>query len=409
MSGRTVLISGASVAGPVLAYWLRRHGMAPTVIERTPRPRLGTGGHAVDLFGAAVEVVDRMGLLPAIQEARTRTTTLRVMRGDRPQTDISIEALVAGVSDSRHVEILRGELARLLREAVTDDVEHLFGDEITALHDDGDGVDVTFARAAPRRFDLVVGADGLHSGVRRLAFGPESEVSHHLGGYLAAFSYADQDLQPGVMQAYNDTGRTVATYPVRQTGQARAVFLFRGDEGLVPDHRDTAAQRALLQRVFGSWTQGVSRLVEQAQSAEDFYLDSITQIRMDTWSRGRVTLVGDAGYSPGPAIGGGTTLAPIGAYTLAHHLARTGEGRHDEAFRAYEADMRELVLAGRALGPTMMRGMVPTSRLQARVTGPALRVLLALPQPLRRRVLAGANRPFTMLGDTSLPGPAGGE
>lgn len=175
------------------------------------------------------------------------------------------------------------------------------------------------------------------------------------------------------------------------------------NEGLLPDHRDLAAQRALLQQVFGSWSEGVSRLVEEAQGAEDFYLDSITQIRMDTWSRGRVTLVGDAGYSPGPAIGGGTTLAPIGAYTLARHLARTGEGRHDQAFRAYEEDMRELVLAGRALGPTMMRGMVPTSPLQARLTGPALRVLLALPHSLRRRVLAGANRPFTMLGDTSLP------
>lgn len=403
MSGRKVLISGASVAGPVLAYWLRRHGMIPTVVERTPRPRLDTGGHAVDLFGAAVEVVDRMGLLPAIQEARTRTTTLRLMRGDRPQTDISVEALAAEVSAGQHVEIMRGELARILHEAVEGDVEHLFGDEITALHDDGDGVDVTFAHADPRRVDLVIGADGLHSGVRRLAFGPESEVSHHLGGYLAAFSYPDQGLQPGVMQAYNDTGRTVVTYPVWQNDQARAVFVFRGDEGLVPDHRDTAAQRALLQQVFGSWSEGVSRLVHEAQSAEDFYLDSITQIRMDTWSRGRVSLVGDAGYSPGPALGGGTTLAPIGAYTLAHHLARAGTGRHEAAFRAYEEDMRELVLAGRALGPTMMRGMVPTSRLQARLTGPALRVLLALPRPLRRRVLSGANRPFTQLGKTSLP------
>lgn len=403
MDGRSVLISGSSVAGPVLAFWLHRAGMAVTVVERTPQPRLGTGGHAVDLFGAAVEVVERMGLLPQVEEARTRTTTLRIMRGDRPRTDISVEALVAGVGDGRHVEIMRGELARLLRGAVEDDVEHLFGDEITALDDDGHGVDVTFAQAPSRRFDLVIGADGLHSGVRRLAVGPESQVSHHLGGYLAAFSYPDPGLEPAVMLAHNDVDRTAATYPVWQSGQARAVLLFRGDSGLVPDHRDVAAQRRLVREVFGSWTGGVTRLVEAAQEAEDFYLDSITQIRMDSWARGRVALVGDAAYSPGPAIGGGTTLAPIGAYVLAHHLARTGEGEHAAAFRAFEEDMRDLALSGRRMGPTMMRSLVPSSRWQAALTGPALRAVLAVPTPLRRRLLAAAARPLETLGRFPLP------
>src|SRR6266542_3416404 len=161
-----VLISGAGVAGPTLAYWLARYGFTPTVIERTPALRAGLGGHAVDLFGPAVDVVEWMGILPKVQAARTRTDLLVFERPGRAPVAVELSRLVAGVA-TRHVEIIRGELVSILSQATRNDVVYRFGDAIRTLHQDGDGVEVTFERSAPRRFGLVVGADGLHSGVRR--------------------------------------------------------------------------------------------------------------------------------------------------------------------------------------------------------------------------------------------------
>jgi 2-polyprenyl-6-methoxyphenol hydroxylase-like FAD-dependent oxidoreductase len=184
--GRTVLVSGASVAGPVVAYWLARNGFDVTVVERARAVRGGLGGHAVGLLGAAVDVVERMGLLPAVEAARTRTETIRFVRPGRRPVDVAVAGLVQALAGVRNIEVMRGELAELLNGAAREHAHHLFGDSITALHDDGAGVDVTFQHAPPRRFELVIGADGLHSGVRALTFGPETDHRHWLGGYLAA-------------------------------------------------------------------------------------------------------------------------------------------------------------------------------------------------------------------------------
>ncbi|HZG89443.1 MAG TPA: FAD-dependent monooxygenase [Pseudonocardia sp.] len=400
--GRTVLISGASVAGPVLAYWLSRLGFTPTVVERTPRVRLGTGGHAVDLFGPAVEVVDRMGLLDPVEAARTRTDEIRIVRAGGRYTDVRMADLVAGLTEDRHVEIMRGELAGILHGAVRDDVEHLFGDAIHTLDQDPDGVDVTFEHGPPRRFDLVVGADGLHSGVRGLAFGAESRFSRFLGGYLAAFTLPGADLEPGRMLLHNAVDRLAGLYPVWQTGEARAVFLFRAGPDVAPDHRDVEAQRWLLRRVFATDGWEVPRLLDAADHAADFYLDSISQIRMDSWTRGRVTLVGDAGYSPGPAVGGGTTIAAVGAYVLAHQLAAHPDD-HAAGLRGYEHAMRELVVSSREIGPAVMKTLVPRSRAQVALTAPLTSLVTRLPAGLRRRLLAARSGPLRVLGSMALP------
>jgi 2-polyprenyl-6-methoxyphenol hydroxylase-like FAD-dependent oxidoreductase len=159
---RDVLISGASVAGPVLAHWLRHYGFNPTLVEHTPSVRTGLGGHAVDLFGASVDVVERMGVLPQVLGARTRTELILFERDGQPPIALNMGEVATGMS-IRHVEILRGELTKILSGAASDGVGYLFGDSIRRLDDDGDGVNVTFETADPRRFGLVVGADGLHS------------------------------------------------------------------------------------------------------------------------------------------------------------------------------------------------------------------------------------------------------
>ncbi|GAB2631140.1 FAD-dependent monooxygenase [Kribbella swartbergensis] len=377
-----VLISGASVAGPVLAYWLRRFGFEPTVVERTPALRHGLGGHAVDLFGSGVEVVRRMGVWTQVHEARTRTSIMTLERhGGRP-VEVNVDRLSAGISD-QHVEILRGELTKILYDATRADVEYLFGDSIASVHDDGSGVDVTFDHAAPRRFDLVIGADGLHSTVRRLVFGPEEGLRRPLGGYLAVYSLPDLFDLGNRMLVHLDVDRIVSTYGVHQTGQARAAFLFRRSGELAFDHRDQEQQRRILEAEFRDYGWQVPLLLEHLAQADDFYFDSISQITLDSWQRGRVGLVGDAGFSPGPAIGGGTSLAAVTAYVLAGELA---SARDDlpAGLRNYEQRISRYVELSRAAAVKTMRSVIPASRIAVRLTPWATAALVKLPASVQK-------------------------
>jgi 2-polyprenyl-6-methoxyphenol hydroxylase-like FAD-dependent oxidoreductase len=394
-SNRDVLISGASIAGPTLAWWLCRHGFTPTVVEQTPTLRAGLGGHAVDLFGPAVDVAEWMGILPKVLAARTQTERVTLERPGRSPVEVDLGQLTAGISE-RHVEIMRGELTSILHEATRDDVEYRFGDSIRTLDQDGDGVEVSFEHGPPRRFGLVVGADGLHSGVRRLTFGDEAPFRHYLGGYLGVFSLANYRGLDGRMVAWSAPGKTAAMYPVRQTGQARALFLFRAAEELHYDHRDLDQQRRLLAEAFPERVWELPRLFAELEHAPDFYFDSISQIRMASWSNGRVTLVGDAGYSPGPAVGGGTALAVVGAYVLAGEL-RTANGDPAPAFRRYETELGEVVRRFRTIGPTVMKTLIPATPLQVWLTIQVLRLVPRLPAPVQRRLSAFQGRPARAL------------
>ncbi|MBM7790895.1 FAD-dependent monooxygenase [Tenggerimyces flavus] len=379
----TVLISGASVAGPTLAYWLHKYGFHTTVLERTQELRAGYGGHAVDLFGPAVEIASKMRVLPRVQAARTMTERLFFDREGKRPLEVDLKRIVAGISD-QHVEIMRGELATILHDATKNDVEYVFGDSIATLDDTANGVHVTFEHSSARRtFDLVIGADGLHSNVRRLTFGPENDYRTFLGGYLAAFTVPNYlDLQ-GEMRAYNTPGKLAGLYGVRQTGEARAAFIFLRDDELDYDYRDTEQQKRLVQREYANVGWEIPRLLQELEHADDFYLDSISQIVMDTWSRGRVTLVGDAGYSPAPAVGGGTSIAMVGAYVLAGEL-RQANGDHTTAFPEYEQAMRQIVTRFRTVGPTTMKTIVPRTKAQIATTAAMLRVVPKLPISLQR-------------------------
>ena len=317
-----VLISGASVAGPTAAYWLSRQGFAVTVVERMPLARVRTGGHAVDLFGPAMDVAEWTGVLPAVLDARTRTEIVSFQRDGGRGVDVEMRRLVAGIS-GRHVEVMRGQLAAILYEATRGDVQYLFEDSIQTIVQEPDGVAVTFARAPADRFDLVIGADGLHSIVRRLVFGPEDRFRRFLGGYLAGVALPNHLGLQGRMLVWNAPGRLAAIYPVHGTTMARGGFLFRRREELLLDYRDVEGQKQILHHIYGRDGWQVPRLLAEMDAADDFYFDSISQIVMDSWTKGRVTLVGDAGYSPGPAVGGGTSIAMVGAYVLAQELTRS--------------------------------------------------------------------------------------
>ncbi|OBI29713.1 FAD-dependent oxidoreductase [Mycobacterium sp. E1386] len=353
-----VLVSGASIAGPVLAYWLTRHGFDVTVVERAPSLRK-TGGHAVDLFRPAMEISADMGVLPQIEALATGTNRMTMHREGRPRAfEIDLTKIYAATSD-RHVEIMRDDLSEIYYAAGRDHVEYLFGDSITSIDHDGE---VTFEHGPARRFDVVVGADGLHSNVRQLTFGDEANLTRFLGGYLAVVSAPKALAGRGEMTCHVGVGRLAAIYTAEHLDDARAVFLFRTKHELDYDHRDTLRQNEILRDTFAGMHEQVDDWLGEVDRTPAFYFDSISQLRLDRWSRRRVTLVGDAGYCPGPAVGGSTSLAVLGAYVLAGELARA-DGDHLRAFAAYELQMREPVHRSRAFARGAAKGIIPGSRL----------------------------------------------
>lgn len=352
-----VLVSGASIAGPVLAYWLTRRGFEVTVVERAPALRK-TGGHAVDLFRPAMDISEQMGVLPQIMALKTGTEEIIFHRPwARRPTHIDYHKMTGAVSD-RHVEIMRDDLSQMYYEACGADVEYVFGDQITAISDNGD---VTFAHGAPRRFDVIVGADGLHSGVRQMVFGDDANHSRFLGGCLSVISVPQDLATDKQLRGYLEPNRMAIIYTADHLDDARAVFLFRPGYEPHYDHRDVAAQKAMLRDAFAGRSAEVDSWLAELDRTPAFYFDSITQLELTSWSRGRVTLVGDAAYCPGPAVGGSTSIAVIGAYVLAGELHKAG-GDPAIAFPAYERVMSEPVQASRVFARRAARTLVPSSR-----------------------------------------------
>jgi 2-polyprenyl-6-methoxyphenol hydroxylase-like FAD-dependent oxidoreductase len=376
-----ILISGASIAGPVLAYWLTRAGFEVTVVERAPTLRK-TGGHAVDLFRPSMEISARMGVLPRIEERATGTDTLTMYRkGGRRPVRIDLTKIVAAASD-RHVEIMRDDLSEIYYDAGRDHVEYLFGDSITAISADGE---VTFELAASRRFDVVVGADGLHSNVRRLIFGDEAKLTRFIGGYLAVLSAPKALSVDGEMVIHATSGRLAGIYSADHLNDARVLFMFRTKEELQYHHRDVLRQKELLRDAFAGIDPQVDDWLNEVDRTPAFYFDSITQLQLDTWSNGRVTLVGDAGYCPGPAVGGSTSLAVLGAYVLAGELAEAN-GDYVRAFAAYEREMKNPVLRSRAFAPGAARVVIPRSAASVWAVTRGAQLVSLLPSALTSTV-----------------------
>ncbi|MEV5536535.1 FAD-dependent monooxygenase [Saccharopolyspora shandongensis] len=338
MHNENILISGAGIAGPALAHWLRRYGFRPTIVERAPALR--EGGQAVDFRGTAhLTVLRRMGILDEVRRRQTERTKMVVIdAAGRPR--VALPAEFAG----GEVEILRGDLAALLYDLTRDDTEYVFGDWITSLTETADGVRVTFNDAPPRTFDLVVGADGLHSGVRALAFGPETGFRRFLDHYIAGFSVPDELRTPGEVRMYSEPGRMVSP----------GLVVFASPE-LDYDRHDVAQQKKLVADACHGMGWRAPEIIEAMWAAPDFFFDPIAQIHIDRFSAGRIALLGDAGY--GATLGGlGAGQALVTAYVLAGELAAAG-GDHRTAYARYEHQIKDFArgcqkIAGNA-GPFM--------------------------------------------------------
>jgi 2-polyprenyl-6-methoxyphenol hydroxylase-like FAD-dependent oxidoreductase len=367
-TAKTVLISGAGIAGATLAWWLARSGFRVTVVERAAALR--SSGNPVDVRGAAVPVVKGMGLHAALRDAATQVRELVFVdaRGARVGR-VSLDAL-QGRSDDREVEIPRGALASILHAAAHDDVESLFGDEIRSLRQDAAGVDVTFERSAPRRFDLLIGTDGLHSGVRQRVFGPEAMFADHLGIYVATLPFDDAGVPAHQVQLFNSPDRLISLHPVR--GQALAALMFRSPAVAGFDPRDVEANKRILATAFAGQGWRAGELLERLALLDDFYFDSVSRVRVPRWSEGRVALLGDAA-SCVSLFGDGTSLAIAGAFTLAEELAAS-PADHAAAFARYEARHRALVeprMANMELGARLL---IPGTRLGITLRNAATRL-----------------------------------
>ncbi|MEV6350543.1 FAD-dependent monooxygenase [Actinoplanes sp. NPDC051851] len=383
MANSRVLISGSGVAGPALAFWLVEQGYDVTVVERAPELR--AGGYKVDVRGAATTVLQRMGLHDAAKAEETgmRTTTY-VKRDGRVIASLPASLLMGRRGDD--LEIMRGDLGRILYDATAGDATYVFGDAIAAMTEDADGVDVTFASGRTGRYAFVVGADGLHSATRRLAFG---EVEpHHLGAYISIFS------APNVLgidreeMNYAEPGRLTFAYALGADQPATVGIVFAAPE-LSYDRRDVAAQKRLVREAMAGLGWRTADFLAALDDAPDFYFDAISQVEMPRWSSGRVVLLGDAGYCPSPASGQGTSLALVGAYVLAEELAKAG-GAYATAFAAYEGALRSYVEKNVIFGRKMVGDMVPGGRFAIAVRNYGMRTLRFHPrkEQVIERVLA---------------------
>jgi 2-polyprenyl-6-methoxyphenol hydroxylase-like FAD-dependent oxidoreductase len=370
-----ILVVGSGVAGETLAARLQHHGLGVTLVERAPGPR--PGGQGIDVRGAARDVVDRMGLTDQVRAAHTGVRGIRqVDAAGRVRVDMPADALGHSGGIVADLEILRSDLVRILATA-GDDVERVFGDTVTSLVERPDGVDVTFERSAPRRFDAVVGADGVFSTVRRQVF-PEASLID--GGYhRAVFTMEGGPQLDGwelmySMPAGNGTqgGRNVLLYPAH--GSARAMVHFAGPA--VPyDRHDVDQQKAIVDRVLEGEGWYVPQVRDALRVASDFYFDRQARV-VTPWRRGRVALVGDA-CSAG-SVGMGTTVAIVGAYVLAGELARH-DGDPQAAFAAYEQLVRPYAEANCKPMPGGTKAFLPATERAIRRGQTIMRWLLRTP------------------------------
>ncbi|WP_282082224.1 FAD-dependent monooxygenase [Streptomyces tendae] len=376
---RTVLISGASIAGPALAFWLNRHGYEVTVVEKAGTLR--SGGYPIDVRGTALDVVERMGILPQLRDAHIDLRRITFLDGDGDEvTSLHPHAVTGGVT-GRDLEIRRGDLTDALYMAVRDDVEFLFNDSIDTLDQNEHGVDVTFRGGGSRRFDLVFGADGMHSRTRETLFGPEERFHRHLGYCFAVFTMPNTLGLSHETVMWNTPGRAAAVYAVGDDEEVHAFLNFAQPDPPYDAFGNPDAQRALLADVFADAGWEVPGILGALHDADDVFFDAVGQIRMPRWTSGRAALLGDAAYAPSFLTGQGTSLALVGAYMLAGSLA---DRDHAEGFAAYEHATRDFVTLNQDLVGEGGATLFPTTAQALEERNARLRGLSAMPAPKPR-------------------------
>ncbi|MBX3099693.1 MAG: FAD-binding domain [Salinibacterium sp.] len=362
-----VLIVGAGIAGPTLAFWLNRSGHEVTIVEHSPTLR--SGGYLIDFWGAGFDVAQQMGIVPELRKRGYIFAEARAIdRNGRKIASFNPEAVIE--SNKRYLSIPRADLAEVIYDALGGAVELLLGDTVRDLVDDGKHVRVTFESGSIRDFDLVIGADGLHSRVRKLAFGPDEQFEKYLGLVVAAFDaeqYPQRDELVAMM--YAEVGFQAIRLSFRD--DATLILFTMRHDGDIPIER--TEQEKLLHEKLGGKGWELPEMLAVMANAKNFYFDSASQIRMPAWSTGRIALVGDAAAGPSFLAGQGSALAMVEGYTLAAELARTDD--HSEAFARYEARLAPLVRSKQDAAQRLGLAFAPKNRFQLFVRNSVLKTM----------------------------------
>jgi 2-polyprenyl-6-methoxyphenol hydroxylase-like FAD-dependent oxidoreductase len=337
-------VIGASIAGPAVCYWLRKYGFEPVLIEKNPVLR--TGGYAIDIRGIAVDVAKMMGVYQTIVDQRTTIKTSRYI--DSAGNVIHEEPGESyGFREGLDVEIVRSELVDILMQQIPDVPCH-FNRYAVKIDQVDDGVVVEFNDGDQEKFDCVIGADGLHSSTRRHVFTTDEFTTFDLGSYISIFTI------PNYLQLKHECllleadEKNIEVHSDHNSAEALVGFMFRSRTQL-ENIQDPQQQKAFLQRTFANFGWETSRLFELLEHSDDLYFDSITQVKMPSWTKQRVALLGDAGYCASPLSGQGTSLALVGAYILAGEL-KVAQGDYQQAFQRYNEKLRPFVEPNQALG-----------------------------------------------------------
>lgn len=333
-----VAISGAGVAGPAFAYWMRRDGHDVTLIESAPAFR--TGGYVIDFWGLGYRIAEKMGVDEAIRARGYQVQSLRAVGQDgRTRARLGVGS-IRRATKGKYTSVARGDLAATIFDTVENDVETMYSESIVGIDERSDGVRLTFANASPRPFDLLIGADGLHSRVRQLTAGPDSKCMRYLGCQVAACVV--EGYRPSeelVYETYNLPGKQLGRFGMRDD-RTLMLFVFRSEDEEFPDGLEGCKARLRTEFADAGWE--CRRMLEALDEVDDLYFDVVSQVRLDSWSTGRIALVGDAAACVSLLAGEGTGLALLEAYVLAGEL-HAADGDFRRAFRAYEDRLRRFI------------------------------------------------------------------
>lgn len=354
------LISGIGIAGPTLAYWLEANGWEVTLVERAPRLR--SGGFVIDFWGSGFDVAERMGLLPDIRGESYEVKEMRIVNGRGRRIGGFDVGIFRKATQGRYVTLPRSTLARLIYQKLAGRCETILGDTVTELKQDPEGVAVAFERSPRQHFDVVIGADGLHSRVRELAFGAEPQFEQFLGYSVAAFEV--NGYQPRDEDSYIDfnvPGKHVGRFTLAGD---RTLFLFvfaDAGRGSV-DPRDTKTHKEILRAEFGRLGWECPQIMVAMDSCDELYFDRVSQIQMERWSNGKIALIGDAAFCPSLLAGQGSALAMVSAYVLAGELAQA-HNIPEAAFQRYEQRLQAYILQKQLAARKFARSFAPRTRL----------------------------------------------
>lgn len=359
MDNKDILISGAGIAGVTLAYWLKKFGFNPTIVEKAPTLR--EGGYAIDFWGAGFDVAQRMDILPDLDKADLGISEVTIIdEKGRRKCGINY-AKLKKLMNGRAFTLLRSDLLKVIYQHLEKDVEIIFDDSITRIEQYPVKTTVTFRSGKIRDFHLVVGADGLHSNVRNLVFGEESQFEKFYGYYTSSYTIEDNMLTGNAFLMYNVPCKQAAIYSTEKSKKTTTFFIFSSPQKITYSHHDIEAQKQILRSEFQNAGWQCSELISKMDTAPDFYFDVVSQIQMNEWSKDRVTLVGDACDCPSLLSGQGSTLAMVGAYILAGEL-KQANGDHQVAFSKYQNIFKPFIEDKQKKAQGFAKSFVPKSK-----------------------------------------------